>query len=53
MCTSLLKDNLQVPFPSVTICPQIKSKATVYNYTSEIAKFQEILNITDKNILEM
>ncbi|XP_053604000.1 pickpocket protein 28-like [Plodia interpunctella] len=27
-----------VPFPSLTICPQIKTKATVYNYTKQFKK---------------
>ncbi|XP_053603999.1 pickpocket protein 28-like [Plodia interpunctella] len=29
----------KVPFPSLTICPQIKAKTTVYNYTKHFKKY--------------
>ncbi|GBP43270.1 Pickpocket protein 28 [Eumeta japonica] len=30
----------QVPFPSFTICPRIKTKTFVYNFTENVLKFQ-------------
>lgn len=35
----------EVPFPSVTICSQVKSKATVYNFSKELEKYTK--NKTD------
>lgn len=31
----------EIPFPSVTICPQIKSKASVYNISKEVNYFNK------------
>ncbi|KOB64264.1 Gonad-specific amiloride-sensitive sodium channel 1 [Operophtera brumata] len=44
-----------VPFPSVTICPEIKSKARVYNFTEHLIKYnqmtgEELAEFADINI---
>ncbi|KAJ2952351.1 hypothetical protein O0L34_g4636 [Tuta absoluta] len=38
-----------VPFPSITICPQLKCKASVFNFSKELFKMKEIENLIREN----
>lgn len=37
----------QVPFPAVTICPETKTRQTVYNFTDAFDKYRWGKNMTD------
>ncbi|KAI5638681.1 amiloride-sensitive sodium channel domain-containing protein [Phthorimaea operculella] len=38
-----------VPFPSITICPQLKCKASVFNFSKELVKMKEIEKLIREN----
>ncbi|XP_018568328.1 pickpocket protein 28-like [Anoplophora glabripennis] len=40
----------QIPFPAVTICPETKTKQTIYNFTDAFGRYQYEGNLTEEEL---